>query len=272
MTNRNFPTQPPGDNSVMTKPEIRHAGIVDVTFGENVTLYNRLISMGAPLEMAASWDHLSRDTKGSQDRQAVQDSTHLHSSGELVTIGNDCFISHGVMFINDLFVWGNRRAEQASGRSTNIGNHVSVGTNATVLPVTICDQVVIGAGAVVTKDITVPGVDAGNPRAFSAHFSPFSASAHAEPSARHPRQLEEFIHPWIQSVPHIASLFGLGLSRSMALIRTASLPGFSGAIFGKGPMSRSALWLPSFGSCSVGSRSISAWLNIFGLPVSGALQ
>ena len=40
---------------------------------------------------------------------------------------------------------------------------MSVGTNATILPVTICDQVVIGAGAVVTKDITVPGIYAGNP-------------------------------------------------------------------------------------------------------------
>jgi serine acetyltransferase len=36
-------------------------------------------------------------------------------------------------------------------------------TNATVLPVTICDHVVIGAGAVVTKDITVPGFYVGNP-------------------------------------------------------------------------------------------------------------
>ena len=44
-----------------------------------------------------------------------------------------------------------------------IGNHVSIGTNATILPVTICDHVVIGAGAVVTKDITEPGIYAGNP-------------------------------------------------------------------------------------------------------------
>ena len=50
-----------------------------------------------------------------------------------------------------------------SGDSTKLGNHVSVGTNATILPVTICDQVVIGAGAVVTKDIAEPGIYAGNP-------------------------------------------------------------------------------------------------------------
>jgi acetyltransferase-like isoleucine patch superfamily enzyme len=40
---------------------------------------------------------------------------------------------------------------------------VSIGSNATVLPVNICDHVVIGAGAVVTKDIGEPGVYAGNP-------------------------------------------------------------------------------------------------------------
>jgi acetyltransferase-like isoleucine patch superfamily enzyme len=44
-----------------------------------------------------------------------------------------------------------------------IGNRVSIGSNATILPVRIVDNVVIGAGAVVTKDITEPGTYAGNP-------------------------------------------------------------------------------------------------------------
>ena len=48
-------------------------------------------------------------------------------------------------------------------KSTRIGNRVSIGTNATVLPVTICDDVVVGAGSVVTKDISEPGIYAGNP-------------------------------------------------------------------------------------------------------------
>ena len=46
---------------------------------------------------------------------------------------------------------------------TKIGNHVSIGSNATILPISICDNVVIGAGSVVTKDIFEPGVFAGNP-------------------------------------------------------------------------------------------------------------
>jgi len=36
-------------------------------------------------------------------------------------------------------------------------------TNATILPVTICDHVAVGAGAVITKDITEPGFYVGNP-------------------------------------------------------------------------------------------------------------
>lgn len=83
---------------------------------------------------------------------------------ELVTIGNDCFIAHGVMFINDLFDKGGpARGDTHLWKNTEIGNHVSIGSNATILPVKICDHVVIGAGAVVTKNITESGIYAGNP-------------------------------------------------------------------------------------------------------------
>jgi acetyltransferase-like isoleucine patch superfamily enzyme len=83
---------------------------------------------------------------------------------ELVTVGDDCFIGHGVMFVNDLFETGGPAAgDQSKWKSTLIGNKVSIGSNATILPVTICDQVVIGAGAVVTRDIVKPGIYAGNP-------------------------------------------------------------------------------------------------------------
>jgi acetyltransferase-like isoleucine patch superfamily enzyme len=83
---------------------------------------------------------------------------------ELVTIGSDCFIGHGVMFVNDVFATGGpARGRKELWRSTSIGSHVSIGSNATILPVSICDHVVIGAGAVVTRDIGEPGVYAGNP-------------------------------------------------------------------------------------------------------------
>jgi len=83
---------------------------------------------------------------------------------ELVTIGDDCFIGHGVMFINDLFAEGGPAGGDTSKwKATNIGNHVSIGSNATILPVSVCDHAVIGAGSVVTKNITEPGTYAGNP-------------------------------------------------------------------------------------------------------------
>lgn len=83
---------------------------------------------------------------------------------ELVTIGADCFVGHGVMFVNDRFASGGpARGDTSKWESTTVGDRVSIGSNATILPVTICDDVVIGAGATVTKSITQPGIYAGNP-------------------------------------------------------------------------------------------------------------
>lgn len=83
---------------------------------------------------------------------------------ELVAVGDDCFIAHGVMFINDLFASGGpAQGDQSLWRSTSIGNSVSIGSNATILPVRICDHTVIGAGSVVTHSIDEPAVYAGNP-------------------------------------------------------------------------------------------------------------
>ena len=83
---------------------------------------------------------------------------------ELVTIGDDCFIGHGVMFINDTFSGGGpARGRRELWRPSRIGDRVSIGSNATILPVNICDGAVVGAGAVVTKNIVQPGIYAGNP-------------------------------------------------------------------------------------------------------------
>ena len=79
-----------------------------------------------------------------------------------VIIGKDCFIGHGVMFVNDKFSNGEVNFEPPF-EDTIIGNNVLIGSNATVLPISICDDVIIGAGSVVTKDITKPGVYVGNP-------------------------------------------------------------------------------------------------------------
>ena len=84
---------------------------------------------------------------------------------ELVMTGAEfAFISHGAMFINDTFASGGpARGDKTKWATTRIGDRVSIGTNATILPVSICHDVVIGAGAVVTRDIETPGFYVGNP-------------------------------------------------------------------------------------------------------------
>ena len=83
---------------------------------------------------------------------------------ELVTIGEDCFVGHGVMFVNDRFASGGpARGDTTKWEVTTIGKRVSIGSNATIMPVVICDDVVVGAGSVVTKSIARPGIYAGNP-------------------------------------------------------------------------------------------------------------
>jgi acetyltransferase-like isoleucine patch superfamily enzyme len=83
---------------------------------------------------------------------------------ELVSIADDCFIGHGVMFINDLFKSGKvAGGNKKKWFKTSIGNKVLIGSNSTILPVKIISGCVIGAGSVVTKDIKIRGIYAGNP-------------------------------------------------------------------------------------------------------------
>lgn len=146
----------------MNQPRLLKTGLVDVTYGEGVTIVEPANCYGCTLGdkvFVGPFTEIQRDvTIGARTR--IQSHTFICS---LVTIGADCFIAHGVMFINDLFDAG-RPAPTAEGwKGTQVGNRVSIGSNATILPVSICDDVVVGAGSVVTKDITQPGIYAGNP-------------------------------------------------------------------------------------------------------------
>ena len=152
----------PSSNDIPAKPEIRHAGIRDVTFGENVTIVQPVNLYGCVLGDDTFVGPFVEIQKGVEIGKRCRIQSHAFIC-ELVTIGDDCFISHGAMFINDLFVEGGPAGDQNLWASTKLGDHVSIGTNATVLPVTICDHVVVGAGAVVTRDITKPGIYVGNP-------------------------------------------------------------------------------------------------------------
>jgi acetyltransferase-like isoleucine patch superfamily enzyme len=149
--------------NLATEPTIRKAGIVDVTFGKGVTVVEPVNLYGCAIGDDCFIGPFVEIQRGVVIANGCRIQSHAFIC-ELVSIGEECFISHGAMFINDLFsVGGPAKGRRDLWRSTKIGNAVSIGTNATILPVTICDRVVIGAGAVVTKDITEPGVYAGNP-------------------------------------------------------------------------------------------------------------
>lgn len=144
----------------------RSVAIVDVSLGQRVIITEPSNLYGCRLGddvFVGPFVEIQKNTSVG-DRTRVQSHSFIC---EFVEIGSDCFIGHGVMFINDAFATGGpARGDKSLWRSTRLGNSVSVGSNATLLPVSICDDVVIGAGAVVTKDITKPGIYAGNPARF----------------------------------------------------------------------------------------------------------
>jgi acetyltransferase-like isoleucine patch superfamily enzyme len=138
-------------------------GIRNVLFGLNVTVIEPVnlydCKIGDNVFIGPFVEIQRNVTIGS--RSKIQSHSFIC---ELVTIGEDCFVGHGVMFTNDPFTNGGpAQGNRELWKNTEVGNRVSIGSNATLLPVTICDDVVIGAGAVVTSNITRSGVYAGNP-------------------------------------------------------------------------------------------------------------
>ncbi len=144
-------------------PIKKQAGIVNVTFGEKVTIVEPVNIYGCEIGSNTFIGPFVEIQKDVSIGQFCKIQSHSFIC-ELVTIGDHCFIGHGVMFINDLFSTGGPAlGRKELWKRTSIGNHVSIGSNATILPVDICDHVVIGAGAVVTKNIAEPGIYAGTP-------------------------------------------------------------------------------------------------------------
>ena len=143
--------------------DLKLVSIRNVGFGRNVTIIEPVNLYGCSIgddSFVGPFVEIQKNT-------TIGKNTKIQSHSfvcELVRIGDECFIGHGVMFINDLFSEGRpANGNKDFWKNTKIGNNVSIGSNATILPVEICDHVVIGAGAVVTKNIVDSGVYVGNP-------------------------------------------------------------------------------------------------------------
>src|SRR3989344_5066436 len=90
----------------------------------------------------------------------------------LVTIEDNVFIGHGVMTINDLYPPSKRRTgSDEDWKPTLIKKNAVIGNNVTLMPVVIGENSIVGAGAVVTKDVPDNCIVAGNPAKIVRYLS-----------------------------------------------------------------------------------------------------
>lgn len=154
----------------MNKPNILQSGIKNVKFGSDVTIIDPVNIYGCELLDNVKVGPFVEIQTGVKIGCSTKIQSHAFIC-ELVEIGENCFVGHGVCFINDTFaIGGPAGGDKNLWKKTSIGSNVSIGSNSTILPVSICDNVVIGAGSVVTKNISKPGIYAGNPAKFLRQY------------------------------------------------------------------------------------------------------
>jgi acetyltransferase-like isoleucine patch superfamily enzyme len=106
--------------------------------------------------MIGSYVEIQKDVK-------IGNSVRIQSHSfvcSLVTLEDNVFVGHSVVFINDLIP---PSSDPKKWKSSLVKKGASIGSNATILPVTIGENAIIGAGAVVTKDVPPNTVVVGNP-------------------------------------------------------------------------------------------------------------
>ncbi len=143
--------------------------IVNVKVGSNVRLFGFVNAYGCSIDDNSKVGTFVEIQKGASVGKNCKISSHTFIC-EGVHIEDNCFIGHGVMFTNDLFP----RATNEDGSQqtdadwvlveTFVKKGASIGSNATILcGVTIGENALVGAGAMVTKDVPANTVVAGNP-------------------------------------------------------------------------------------------------------------
>jgi len=146
----------------------------DVKLGKDVKIYAFVNLYGCEIGDDSKVGTFVEIQKGARIGKRVKISSHTFIC-EGVTIEDEVFIGHGVMFINDKYP----RAVTATGQlqteadwectPTLIKRGASIGSNATILcGVTVGEGALVGAGSVVTHDVAPGAVVAGNP-AYKIH-------------------------------------------------------------------------------------------------------
>jgi UDP-2-acetamido-3-amino-2,3-dideoxy-glucuronate N-acetyltransferase len=141
----------------------------NITIGENVRIFDFVNAYNCSIDDNSKVGAFVEIQKGVTIGKNCKISSHTFVC-EGVHIDDNCFIGHGVMFTNDLFP----RAINADGSQqldndwktieTFVKKGASIGSNATILcGITIGENALVGAGAVVTKDVPDNTVVAGNP-------------------------------------------------------------------------------------------------------------
>lgn len=151
--------------------------LCDVTLGKDVKIYSFVNAYGCEIGDETRIGAFVEIQKGVKVGRRCKISSHSFLC-EGVTVEDNVFIGHGVMFINDKFP----RATNADGSPQTeadwsvspilIKSGASIGSNATILAgVTIGENAMVGAGAVVTKDVADGAVVAGVPARVSIRSS-----------------------------------------------------------------------------------------------------
>lgn len=141
----------------------------DVKLGKDVKIYAYVNLYGCEIGDESKVGTFVEVQKGAKIGRRVKISSHTFIC-EGVTIEDEVFIGHGVMFINDKYPHATTSAGQLQTEAdwdvtpTLVKRGASIGSNATILcGVTIGEQAIVGAGSVVTHDVPSGTIVAGNP-------------------------------------------------------------------------------------------------------------